>query len=123
MALVVASPSDGTAAGPRKTLEDAVEDFQGSLTDDERRKLMLIGGIQEVHTIMIFTTQLECENRLRKGNSIASRLFPVLQSVQAFSTVVDTFVSSHPEIAALVWGTIKFTLLVGDGVAVHMFMS
>ena len=69
---------------------------------------------------MIFTAQLDRDNQLRKGRGIASRLYSILQSMQTFSTVVDTFVSSHPEIAALVWGSVKLTMLVGDGAAVHV---
>ncbi|KEY75233.1 hypothetical protein S7711_09300 [Stachybotrys chartarum IBT 7711] len=50
---------------------------------------------------MISTAQLDRENQLKKGRGIAGRFVPVLQSIQAFSTVVETFVSSHPNIAAL----------------------
>ncbi len=51
-------------------------------------------------------------NATRRSRCVSSRLFGILQSVQDFSTIADTFVSSHPEIAALVWGTVKFTILV-----------
>jgi hypothetical protein len=113
MALVVAPSPARTAAGPRQSLEDAVKDFQGILTDEQRRKLDRVGAIEGADSVMIFTAQLDAENQLRKGRGVASRLYSVLQSVQTFSTVVDTFVSSRPEIAALVWGGIKLTLLVG----------
>lgn len=61
---------------------------------------------------MIFTAQLDHGNQSAGRPDFASRLSTVLQSVQAFSTVVETFVSSHPEIAALVWGSVKLTMLV-----------
>ncbi|KAK4160352.1 NACHT domain protein [Cladorrhinum sp. PSN259] len=112
MALVVTPSSVGPSAGPRKSLEDAVADFQSILTDDQRRKLHDIGNIRDAETVMIFTAQLDCDNQLKKGRGIANRLYSVLQSVQTFSTVVDTFVSSHPEIAAMVWGSIKLTMLI-----------
>ncbi|KAH7190109.1 ankyrin repeat protein [Fusarium oxysporum] len=101
----------GASAGPRKSLEDAIQDFQAILTDDQRQKLSCIGAIQDPDTAMIFTAQLDRDNQLKKGRGIACRLSSVLQSVQTFSTVVDTFVSSHPQIAALVWGSIKLAML------------
>jgi hypothetical protein len=114
MEVVRAPIPSGAPAGPRKSLEDAIEDFQAILTDDQRQKLGSIGAIQDPDTVMIFTTQLDRDNQLKKGRGIASRLSSVLQSVQTFSTVVDTFVASRPEIAALVWGSIKLAMLVSD---------
>lgn len=96
------------------SLERALRDFQSVLTDDERSRLGKIGAVRGADTVMIFTAQLDRENQLKKGRGIAGRLYSVLQSVQAFSTVVETFVSSHPDIAALVWGSIKLTMLVSD---------
>ena len=102
----------GTSSDSQAALNNALKDFQSILTEDERSKLGKIGSVQGSDTVMIFTAQLDRENQLRKGRGIASRLYAVLQSVQSFSTVVETFVSSHPDIAALVWGSIKLTMLV-----------
>jgi len=123
MALVVASSSAGTPAGPRKCLEDAVENFQSILINDQRQNLEGIGAVRDTYTVITFTAQLDYDCRPRKGRSIASRLYSVLQSVQAFATIVDTFVSSHPEIAALVWESIKLTMLIGNGICSNMDMS
>ena len=112
MEQIPASSSVGTSYDSQMTLNSALRDFQSVLTDDERSRLGKIGSVQGADTVMIFTAQLDCENQLRKGRGIANRLYNVLQSVQAFSSVVETFVSSHPDIAALVWGSIKLTMLV-----------
>jgi len=105
----------GESAGPRESLENAIQDFQTILTDDQRRKLRNIGAIQDPDTVRIFTAQLDRESQLKKGRGIAGRLSSILQSVHRFSVVVDTFVSSHPEIAALVWGSVKLAMLVTGG--------
>ncbi|KAM0368587.1 hypothetical protein ACHAO7_011095 [Fusarium culmorum] len=102
----------GESAGPRESLENAIQDFQTILTDDQRRKLSNIGAIQDPDTVRIFTAQLDRESQLKKGRGVAGRLSSILQSVQRFSTVVDTFVSSRPEIAALVWGSVKLAMLI-----------
>ncbi|KEY68152.1 hypothetical protein S7711_08340 [Stachybotrys chartarum IBT 7711] len=100
------------SVGPQKVLEDAVDGFHSILTREQRDRLERIGAIRDAETVIIFTAQLDRENQLRKGRGIASRFISVLQSIQAFSTVVDTFVSANPRIAALVWGSIKFAMLV-----------
>lgn len=118
MDIVRAPTPAGASDGPRKSLEDAIDDFQTILTDDQRRKLRSIGAMRDAETVMIFAAHLDQENQLKKGRGIATRLHSVLQSVQTFSTVVDAFVSSRPEIAALVWGSIKLAMLVSDACVV-----
>lgn len=104
---------------PQKALQDAVDDFQSILTQGQRDKVGHIGAIRDAETVMIFTAQLDRENQNNMGRGISSRLISVLQSVQTFSTVIDTFVSSNPKIAALVWGSIKLTMLVRDRTVVR----
>ncbi|CRK21321.1 hypothetical protein BN1708_013067 [Verticillium longisporum] len=111
MSPAIASSSAAASPDLHSSLEDAVRDFQSILTDQQRSKLNLIGAIQGADTVATFTAQLDKENQLKKGRSVANRLRPVLDSVQAFSTVIGTFVSSHPEIAALVWGSVKLAML------------
>ncbi|KAH6874589.1 hypothetical protein B0T10DRAFT_205440 [Thelonectria olida] len=111
MALVASSSFARAPIDPGKSLEDAIQGFESVLTNDERTRLRHIKAIPDAGAVMTFTAQLDDSNRSRKGRSIASRLHSVLQSVREFSAVVDTLVSSHPEIAALVWGSVKLTML------------
>ncbi|RYP24628.1 hypothetical protein DL767_008572 [Monosporascus sp. MG133] len=111
MALVSKTSSSRVPIGPEQALKDAIQDFQSILSDDQRTSLQKIKTIPDADAVITFTAQLDYSNRSRKGRSIASRLHSVLQSVREFSTIVDTFVSSHPDIAALVWGSIKLTML------------
>ncbi|ORY61554.1 uncharacterized protein BCR38DRAFT_324587, partial [Pseudomassariella vexata] len=91
-------------------LQGAIKEFQAILTDKQRRELRKTTAIPDADSILIFTAQLDSTNRNRKGPSIASRLHSVLQSVRDFCSVIDTFVSTHPEIAALIWGSVKLTM-------------
>ncbi|KAF4332948.1 ankyrin repeat [Fusarium beomiforme] len=114
MALVALSSSARSPIAPEKSgksLEDAIQAFESVLTDDERTKLRHIKAIPDAGAVMTFTAQLDDSNRSRKGRSIASRLHSVLQSVGEFSAFVNTLVSSHPELAALVWGSVQLTML------------
>ncbi|KAJ1329802.1 fungal STAND Goodbye domain-containing protein [Microdochium nivale] len=97
---------------PQKALNDALASFKTVLTVDQREALKNSQPEEDVDKVMIFTAKLGQKARSMKGRSVASRLHAVLESIHLFSTVVDTFVSSNPEIAALVWGSIKLTMLI-----------
>lgn len=114
MALV--SSSSLATTRQRDVLRDAVSDFQGVLNDEERRELMGMKAIPDADSIMVFTAELDSTHRTRTGPSFASRLHTVLSSVGVFCSIVDTFVSSHPEIAALLWGSLKLTMVVAANV-------
>ncbi|KAK3294819.1 uncharacterized protein B0H64DRAFT_195872 [Chaetomium fimeti] len=109
MALTLASQSSGVPLSPAKQLNEAVDDFQKILTEDQRNTLGKIKSIPDANAVLVFTAQLD-STRDRRGRSIATRLHSVLQSVREFSAVIDTFVSSNPEIAALIWGSVKLTI-------------
>ncbi|KAI0975505.1 hypothetical protein F4678DRAFT_456857 [Xylaria arbuscula] len=96
--------------GSRLSLQNALEDFQLILDPDQQASLSSIKSVPDVDSILVFTAQLDLANRHRKGRSIGSRLYTVLSSVRNFCAVFDVYVSSHPEIAALVWGSVKLTM-------------
>ncbi|KAJ5667464.1 hypothetical protein N7507_003328 [Penicillium longicatenatum] len=93
------------------SLRDAIYDFTNMLTADWRCELNDIKAVPEDDAVLIFTAQLDHQNRDRKGRSIASRLYSVLKSVRDFSTVIETF-TPFPAIGSLVWGSIKVTMLI-----------
>ncbi|KAL5312949.1 hypothetical protein ACEPPN_019375 [Leptodophora sp. 'Broadleaf-Isolate-01'] len=95
-----------------KSLEIALSEFGSVLTDNERKQLQQIKGVPDAAAALVFTAKLDASNSSRRGKSIGARAYSMLQSIQQFSTIVDTFVSSHPEIAALVWGSVKLTVLI-----------
>ncbi|KAI0803901.1 hypothetical protein GGR55DRAFT_691487 [Xylaria sp. FL0064] len=97
-------------AGSRLSLQNALDDFQLVLDHDQQASLSSIKSVPDAGAILVFTAELDLANRDRKGRSIGSRLYTVLSSVRNFCAVFDVFVSSHPEVAALVWGSVKLTM-------------
>jgi len=93
-------------------LSAAVKQFQDSLTPTQASELSKQSSKPDATSILTFTAEIDKINADRRSRCVSSRLFGILQSVKEFSDVADTFVSSHPEIAALVWGSLKLTLLV-----------
>ncbi|KAJ1335026.1 ankyrin repeat domain-containing protein 50 [Microdochium nivale] len=115
-----------SALGPTAvhgSLEQAIAGFQAALTDAQRQELQAMkrnDGLPDSDAVLIFTAGLDSINRKKGGKSTATRLHSFLSSVGDFCSIltggkpcniVDTYVSSHPEIAALVWGSVKLTMV------------
>ncbi|KAK2034715.1 hypothetical protein LX32DRAFT_375278 [Colletotrichum zoysiae] len=112
MALVPTSSSANTSTLLSKQLEDAVNSFQGILSNDQRAKLQKLKAVPDADAALMFIAQLDRSSASRKCPNNGTRLIKVLQFVRESTAVIDTFVSSHPEIAALVWGSVKLTMQV-----------
>ncbi|KAI6560168.1 hypothetical protein MCOR03_004459 [Pyricularia oryzae] len=113
------APSHPTAV--HQSLQDSLAGFRTVLTDEQRQTLKNMNGIPDTQAVLVFTAGLDSINRRRKGKSTSSRLHSFLSSVGGFcntmtkgrtNNVVDTYVSSNPEIAALVWGSMKLAMTV-----------
>ncbi|KAK2756370.1 nacht domain protein [Colletotrichum kahawae] len=113
----LASPSNAlvaTCSDRPTTLENALKTFQDVLDVDERKRLREEMSVScDASQVIAFTARLDIVDPNRRGRSIATRLHSILETVQRFSEVVGIYVSSHPEIAALVWGSVRlaFTVL------------
>ena len=106
-ALVKATPQ-----GPVSNLRQALNEYERSLSDDERKEFHAQGKPDATAAIDL-TTLVDRKNYSHRRQCMGTRLTIFLESMQQFSAIVDMFVSSHPEIAALVWGGVKLALLVG----------
>ena len=107
MALV----SNAAPLEPEIKLVQAIHDYETILSDEDRSQLHS-QELPNVTAAINFTTLIDRQCSSRRSRCMGPRLVTFLESIQQFSQVVDTFVSSHPEVAALVWGGVKFTLLV-----------
>jgi archaellum biogenesis ATPase FlaH len=100
---------------PTKELEDALAEFQDLLSDEQKAQLEALTattpGPPSPDAVLLFTAQVDTHNARRKSRCVASRISGLLESVQQFTAIVDTFVSSRPTIAALVWGGLKVFIL------------
>lgn len=108
MALVIANPA---MSSPGVTLVRALIDYETILSDEDKIQLHS-QGVPDVMAALNLATAIDAKNTSHRRQCMGPRLITFLESVQQFSSIVDTFVSSHPNIAALVWGGVKLTLLV-----------
>ncbi|KAI1060020.1 hypothetical protein LB506_012623 [Fusarium annulatum] len=104
-----------TSSVPKKgdqILQNAISSFRTVLTPEQLAEFDCIESVPETDAVLVFTAELDLRRQNKKGKSIASRLFPVLQAVHSFTSIIDTFISSNPTIAALVWGSVKMTMTI-----------
>ncbi|KAJ3541927.1 hypothetical protein NM208_g1346 [Fusarium decemcellulare] len=91
-------------------LEGTIASFQAILTDDDRQKMQrLKSTAHDAQSIVMFTAELDRIDANRRGKSVASRLASFLQTIEQFSPIIDTYVQSNPQLAALIWGSVKLT--------------
>lgn len=105
-------PPNAATTTTTDALSDAIKSFQDCLDSDQKARLEAIKAVPDAHAVAQFTHQLDQENAKRKSRCVAARISPLLESVQQFAGIVETFVSSNPHIAALVWGSVKLVLQV-----------
>jgi hypothetical protein len=107
--------SVGQPLRPTRALEDALVEFRDSLSDEQKAQLHALTATTSSppgpDAVLLFTAQVDSHNALRKSRCVASRISGFLESLQQFTAIVDTFVSSNPAIAALVWGGVKVFIL------------
>lgn len=96
-------------------LAAALSEFQNGLTVSQKSELLSLQAVPDTSTVLAFTAELDRKNMQRRSRCVASRLIGVLESIQQYSSILDTFSQAHANIAALIWGSLKLTLLVSLG--------
>ncbi|KAH7227560.1 hypothetical protein BKA60DRAFT_123301 [Fusarium oxysporum] len=103
---------EDVSAAPVRELERTVAGFQAILTDEDRKKLQQLKATShDSQSIITFTAELDLLDKSRRGKSVASRLASFLQTIEQFTPIVDTYIQSNPDIAGIIWGSIKLTFL------------
>jgi hypothetical protein len=94
-------------------LKLALDEFQHNLSLDQKNEFNSIASsIPTANDVVLFTEEIDKKNLGRKSRIMANYISGVLESVQQYCAIIDTFVQSNPGIAALVWGSVKFVIMV-----------
>ena len=103
--------ADAAPLKPEIKLAQALHDYESILSDDDRSQLHS-QGLPNATAAINLTSLIDRKCSSRRSQCMGPRLITFLESIQQFSQVVDVFVSSNPQVAALVWGGVKLALLV-----------
>lgn len=98
------------------SLQQAIEKFHLILSPEEISKLSTAPpGPQSILNLTVDVNGKANKQRLRRW---ASCFEPFLKSIERYSQAVDVFVSYNPQIAALLWGSVRFVIIVCISVCV-----
>lgn len=106
-----------SAEDPTQCLTKALAKFKDVLTAEQKKQFQDSTTVPDAGSVLLFVAQLDAENSSKTRRSIAPRLCTFLTATQQFADAVDTFVSSNPQTAALIWGGIKTAITVASNVA------
>lgn len=104
-------------SNPTATLAQDLHIFENTLNDCQKREYQKQASKPDASAVVAFVSQLDRQSSGRVGRCVASRICTFLDAIQQFANVVDTFVSSNPTLAALIWGGVKFAILAASNVA------
>ncbi|KAJ6118426.1 hypothetical protein N7471_013893 [Penicillium samsonianum] len=116
MALELLPRAGAQGADPTQSLNAALENFQNTLTEEQKREFQKSTTTPDIASVIEFVAEIDARNS-RMRTPMAPRLCTFLDAAQQFTGIVDTFVSSNPIIAALVWGGVKTAILTASNVA------
>ncbi|KAJ5910121.1 hypothetical protein N7504_004764 [Penicillium tannophilum] len=117
MALVTSKLRQAPSGDPTLSLMQALADFKQILTDEEKRQYQANVTTPGASSIIEFVRIVDENKPKTTMRCMGSRLCTFLDRTQQFSGIVETFASSNPAIAALVWGSVKFAILTANNVA------
>lgn len=87
-----------------------MEKFHQILTPEEFSKLS--NTPPDARSVLDLAEAVDGRAKKRKLRRWASAFGPFLESVQRYSLAVEILISSNPQIAALVWGSVKAVIIV-----------
>jgi hypothetical protein len=114
MSAIAPRSRDGVATSDAavQQLESTVAGFHAILTDNDRKVLQKLKATPYAsQNIITFRAELDRLDKRRQGRSVALRPASFLQTIERFTPVVDTYIQSNPDIAAIVCGSIKLTFM------------
>ncbi|CDM32148.1 hypothetical protein DTO013E5_3635 [Penicillium roqueforti] len=114
--LVPLSRHPGTP-DPTAALTQALEAFESVLTKEQKQEFHMSNQSPDISSVVTFVAEIDANNSTKTKRSVAVKLYNFLESTQKFTTIVDTFVSSNPQIAGLIWGGLKVAILSASNIS------
>ena len=69
-------------------------------------------GTPVAQDVVHLLSEIDKENSARRSRVWAKQVRGILDSVQQYCSIVDTFIQANPAITSLVWGSVKLVILV-----------
>lgn len=92
-------------------LRRALNEFQQRLPPDQKHQLDAANLTPNPEDVISLLDEINIKYSSSIRRVLAGRMSPVLNSIQQYSTVIDTFAQING-IAALIWGSVKIVIRV-----------
>ena len=98
--MLVHAPSSSSVTSVKSDFDVAVSDFQGEVGDQELFDFNALYTVDDLYNEIQKTQEEQGRNRqLRNMN----KMKPLLDCLEQYSSVLDTFVQVKPSVLALIW--------------------
>lgn len=104
------TPLTISSSASQRKLQQALQEFHAVLTPEDIPTLS--NTPLSTESILGVVSEVDGKGKKRKLRRFVSAFEPLLDFIQRYSTAVETIVSSNPQIAALVWGSVKVVIIV-----------
>lgn len=109
----IISMDNAMERGLTRIWKDAWNIYHSELTEGERARIEQVGSLEQ---LMDRVTYMQASYQTPDRHFLSlmlARADPFISQLRSFSAIINILVSSHPEIAALVWGSVSIVLEVG----------
>jgi hypothetical protein len=79
-----------------------LNEFESSLSTERRALLLAIRSVPRPIDVLTFTAELDSVNAARKQRCVASRFCTILESIQQYMAVMDTFSQVKADTTSLI---------------------
>ncbi len=73
-------------------------------------RLRALRSVPRATDVLAFTADLDRANAVRKRRGVASRFCTLLQSIQQYAAVMDTYSQVKADTTSLIWGSLKLCI-------------
>jgi hypothetical protein len=88
----------------------ALAEFQASLSDERKARLMALRSVPGATEVLAFTAELNSANAAHWRCGVASRFCRLLESIQQYAAVMDTYSQVKADRTSLVWSSLKLCI-------------
>ena len=98
--MLVQASSSSSATSVKSDFDVAVSDFQGEVADQELLDFNALHTVDDLYNEIQKTQEEQGRNRQLRN---MKQMKPLLDCLEQYSSVLDTFVQVKPSVLALIW--------------------
>lgn len=97
------------------TLAGALQEFESILDHEKKAQFQATTPfctLPNANDVISFAAELDLKDSKRTSRKLSKWFQPYMEFLQRFSGIVDSAIQANPKVAALVWASAKFAIMV-----------